>query len=441
MRRQHQFYHETYRMLGCLWTWTYVLAASFILVISLASFTTAAIQPIESEIGHPSKTQERICLSLRVLSIEAKKIPLRKEVENLAGIGWLEGFVVDPDNRDVILIGRLTPKWPALRMDDLVVNMRNIWKKEPYPYCSLDPWPKNVLELNRLASKAGNVTSVDQMHRFFKQLKEAWGPQRVVVGGVPMNSRHAHVMIDADYHMKKVSQGLVQLAGIRSGIDIVLDEAKRQIDKTGKIPPLGMSMSRFWFHVGKGEPTYQESEGIICLDRCSVVVLTEKQQSTVDGALYDSDEDDPQASVFAQELSERFQKVATVVPEYAELENLFRLSAVLRAMLFRDAVDRARLDLGFFLEDYKYMSETAMPPSLTGLANSKEVQGQVKQGGSLYQYVLFPIACGGVSMEINIDSRNFAKTKQVQLDKLMKSVISSRPGIETLSWHLPVPSE
>ena len=440
MRRQRQFYHETYRMLGCLRTWSYMLAASFILVMLFAPFTAAA-QPVESEIDHPSMAWERICLSMRVLSMEARKEPLRKEVESLAGIGWLEGFVIDPDNRDVILIGRRTPKRPTLHMDDLVVNMRNVWNREPDPYCSLDPRHEDVRKLNQLASQAGIVTSVDQMYRFFNRLKEAWGPQSVVVGGVPRNSRNENVMIDADYHMKKVSQGLVQLPGIRSCLDIVLDEAKRQVAYTGQIPPLGMSMSRFWFHVGNGEPIYQESEQIVCLDRCSVVVLTEKQLSTVDGTLYDAVEDDPHANAFAQELSERFQKAATLVPEYAELENLFRLSAVLRAMRFRDAADRARFDLGFFLKNYKYQSETTMLPSLTGLANSKEVQGQVKQGGFLYQYVLFPIACGGVSMEITIDERRFAQTKSKQLDQLREAVIGSRPSPGTLFWPLSLDSK
>jgi len=375
------------------------------------------------------------------MALEAGKVPLRKEVENLAGIGWLEGFVVDPDNRDVILIGRPMPNWPTLHIDDLVVNMRNVWNRKDHPYCSLDPRPEDVRKLNELASQAGIVTSVDQMHGFFNRLKEAWGSQTVVVGGVPRNSRHAHVMIDADYHMKKVSQGLVQVDGIRSCLGIVLDAAKRQVDKTGRVPPLGMSMSRFWFHVGKGEPTYQESKGIVCLEKCSVVVLTEKQRSTADGVLYDSGEDDPYANTFAQELSDRFQNAATIVPEYANLENLFRLSAVLRAMRLRDAANQARLDLGFWLKDYRYKRKSAMPPSLRGLANSKEARGEFTQGGFLYQYVLFPMACGGVSMEINLDEHRFAATKGEQMNQLRELVITSRPSPGALSWQLPSTSK
>lgn len=248
-------------------------------------------------------------------------------------------------------------------------------------------------------------------------------------------------MIDADYHMKKVSQGLVQVDGIRSCLDIVLDEAKRQVVMTGRIPPLGMSMSRFWFHVGKGEPTYQESKGIVCLEKCSVVVLTEKQRSSADGMLYDSGEDDPHANAFAQELSDRFQTAATIVAEYANLENLFRLSAVLRAMHLRDAVNQARLDLGFWLKEYKYRAESAMPTSLRGLANSKEARGEFTKGEFLYQYVLFPMACGGVSMEINLDEHRFATTKGEQIYQLRELAISSRPHPDVLSWQLPSTAE
>ena len=82
-----------------------------------------------------------------------------------------------------------------------------------------------------------------------------------------------------------------------------------------------------------------------------------------------------------------------------------------------------------------------MPPSLPGLANSKEDRGQITQGGLLYQYVLFPMACGGVSMEINLDERRFAATKEEQMKQLRELVIRSRPSPGALSWQLPSTSK
>jgi hypothetical protein len=386
---------------------------------------------------HPSSSEEKICLSLRVLSSEAAKKPLSNKAMTLAGIGWLEGFVIDSNNHDIILIGRYAPNWPTLHIDDLVVNMRNVWHGESYPYCSLDPRPQDVMNLNQLASRTGMITSMEQMHGFFKQLQEAWGPQTVVVGGVPRTSRHAHIMIDADYHMKKLSQGIVEIPPIRSCLDIVIDDAQKRLDNTGQIPALGMSMSRFWFHIGKGEPTYQQGDGIICLEKCSVIVLTEKQRMAVDGTLSDDyGQDDPHAGIFARQLSDNFQQAALQVPEYADLENLFRLNAILKAMQLYNAVDQANLNLSFYLREYVCQKDAPMPDSLPGLANFKQAEGQLMQGSLLYQYVLFPISCGGVSMEIAVGDKQFSKTDTARLNQLRKTVLQARPTAHTLSWRI-----
>ena len=68
---------------------------------------------------------------------------------------------------------------------------------------------------------------------FFEVLREAVGPQKVLVGGVPTNSRHGHVMIDADYHMKRVSQGHVKVPDVTSAIDLSLNSDKAALLKYG----------------------------------------------------------------------------------------------------------------------------------------------------------------------------------------------------------------
>ncbi len=420
-----------------LWLTNFTLAFFLIAAFSCASDTP--VSPAPPSAVHPSKYEEHISLSLRALALEAQKSPMRPEVATLAGIGQLDGFVVEQDNADVILIGWRSETWPALHLDDLAVNIRNIWNDEPQPYCSLDPRQEDVLKINRLTSEAGPMTHVGDMDRFFARLEKAQGPQTVVVGGVPKNSRHAHVMIDADYHMKKLSQGLVRVDAIPSCINLVMNAAEESIRTKGDVPALGMSMSRFWFHIGKDEPTFQqnESENIVCLDRCSVVVLTEKQRAAADGSLYDSGGDDPHAQAFARELSDHYHEAAAQVREYADLENIFRLSVLLKAMHKQNAASKAGLDLAFFLEGYACQMETPMPSSMPGLANSKKAQGTLTKGATMYEYVLFPIVCGGVSMETPITSRQFSNNNSTRLDQLYQAVIRSRPSRDALCWSLP----
>jgi hypothetical protein len=396
--------------------------------------------PVTAKESH--ETEEQICLSLRVLAREAETDlvsgrPLRKEVESLAGISWLEGFVVDLESPDIILIGQCCEKRPLLHLDDLVVNMRNIWSSNVYPYCSLDPQPKNVVKINGILSGSGKVENVNQMHQLFSELQSNWGPQTVVVGGVPVNSRHAHVMIDSDYHMKQVSQGLANITVIPSCLDIAINEANSAIQERTDIPASAMSMSRFWFHIGEGDPKFTESNGIVCLDKCSVIVLTERQRATADGQLYDSGGDDHIAKAFAQEFSSRFAEAANTVPVYADLENLYRLIALLKAIYANNEVKKGGIDLQFFMKRYKYQKETPMPSTMPGLANYKKLQQTLTTGDAIYEYVFFPMVCGGVSMEIEVNSEKFTKENVAQLDQLRLAVIKVRPNTESLYWPLP----
>lgn len=405
--------------------------------ISLAlTFTLASV--LLCGIVAPASAGERINLSLRVLALEARQRPEQPDVATLAGISRLEGYVIVPEDGDVILMGERLVGRPTLHLDDLAVNIRNAWSAEPQPYCSLDPRPQDVLALNRLLSSGEVMTSVADMENYFARLKEGWGPQMVVVGGVPPDSRHAHVMIDADYHMKKLSQGLAHVDGVPSCIDLYIRDAENDIRRGDRSPGSGMSMSRFWFHLAKGAPSFQanNAQTIVCLENCAVVVLTEAQRAAADGSLFDSGGDDPQAKAFASELSAHLEKAARQVTEYAELDNLFRLNVLVQAMNNQSAPEKAGLDLDFFMREYECRMKKPMPPSLPGLANSRTARVSFTPGNSTREYILFPMVCGGVSMESDA-SAEFGRAHAPQLEHLRQAVLASRPNRDTLCWPLP----
>jgi hypothetical protein len=392
------------------------------------SETAAEIDGEGANLTHPSNSDERICLSLRVLAELAKIDPSREDVETLAGIGWIEGYVVDPEAGDVILIGRLSTGWPSLHLDDLAVNLRRIARGDVYPHCSLDPLPEDVLRLNALLADDRKVDGAEGMRRFHKEVRQIWGQQTVVVGGVPRNSRHAHVMLDADYHMKKLSQGIVAVEGVRSTLEIIADQSRDALERTGRIPDIGASMSRFWFHVADGHPAFVYGDGIVRLDSCSVEVMTERQRADVDGVLYDSGEDDPISQAFATQLSENYKLASTQVRDYADLENLFRLVAILGCIHLLNAEEEVGLDLGFLRNEYEYQREASMPASLPGQTNYDEIY-------LTDAIILLPMACGGVSMEMHIDSSSVSSGDHtVPIDQLRDAVVLARPDQESLYW-------
>ena len=172
------------------------------------------------------------------------------------------------------------------------------------PYCSLEPQPGDVADVHEMATGQKNLKTLDDWRQVVKQVEDHWGPQTIEIRGVPRDSRHAHMMLEADYHMKKVSLGLADFAGISSYLDRHISAMESQL--TSGVDPAGSSVSmvRFWFHTRQGFPTYGEEADIVFLEACPMDVLTEKQNADSGGALSDSDQDDLHAISFAREFSQ-----------------------------------------------------------------------------------------------------------------------------------------
>lgn len=382
---------------------------------------------------------ERVCLSLRTLAKQASagtdaRVPLPTIVESMSGIGYVEGYVVDESGpEDVVLFGRRIKGRPSLHLDDLVVNMRNIAADGVYPHCSLDPLPKNVRAMQTLCADPPAIRSLDDVPLMVERLRSTLGPQQTRVGGVPRNSRLAHVMIDADYHMKKVSQGLVSLPQVDSYLDVALKRLKESVAAGRAAPSGAVGMARFWFHVGRNAPTYQEDNGIVLLSHCPVVVLTEKQMADPTGDLRDAGHADPNATAFSETMSRHFARLTSLVPVYAELENLFRLRALLLAMNHRAALKDCGLAPSSYLDGYAARKESALRPEFPALAN--HLTGSDRTATRVLYF--FPIVCGGVGMDMTVRKESFRKTSSDRLLTVRRKILLSRPSPASLSWVLP----
>lgn len=385
---------------------------------------------------------QRVCLSMRSLSNEVNKAisdnsPLTDVMKNLNGIGYLEGFIIDPDMNDIILVGQRSETRPSLRLDDLVLNLRKGDGFRQYAYCSLDPLPSDVESLESLFRSVGSANSKDEMKRMYENLQSNMGPQQVVVDGVPENSRYAHIMINADYHMKKMSQGHITHPGVTSYLEMCMNQIKSP--QTGVRSPLySGGMSRFWFSVDEIGPSFVVGDNIVWLENCPIVLLTEKQNSTAEGQLYDVDTDDPLAIEFARSFTTKFPELANEIPEYADLENLYRLEAVLRSLKMHKLTSKTGINFNSFIPGYAYLDEEVMPSSLPGLTNCMNRSQQSRKGNMIYEEYYLAMVCGGVLMRIPILRNSFYKTNNSKLVDFKTNALKARPSVDALSWVVPV---
>ena len=397
-------------------------------------------------LGTAESDETRVCLSLRVLSTRvtdalASNRPIPDECLNLAGLSYVEGYLIDQESpKDVILYGLRSKKRPGLSLDDLIVNIRAVVNAE-HPYCSLDPTRESTIALQRLFASSEEMNSLEDMKALFEKVKSTVGPQETLIGGVPRNSRHAHVMIEADYHMKRVSQGHITIDDVKSCLDRSLSEAAGMIKKGEPSPAAGVSMARFWFHIEDGAPTFQEGTNIVAIEDCNVVILTEKQKATASGELVDVlNEDDHQAMAFAREMSDYLSTLDPVaVPIYADLIQLYRLRALLLSMEFKDAFESIGWSFATFCRKYKYQNDKLMPPSLPGLANYKEWTYEASRGPTVYQYMLFPIVCGGVGQDMTVEKESFREQFASRLFSFCIVAILERPSQDVLAWEVQAP--
>lgn len=349
-----------------------------------------------------------------------------EDMNNLYGMSWLEGFVLNREINDIILVGKRDISRPTLHAEDLFINFQNVLDSATAPYCSLDPLPEKVKQLEQVL----NDRAAD-FEQTIIRARAAIGDQMVLIGGVPLNSRHAKIMIYADYDMKKISQGSLKVPGIRSCIDIVKSDTVEEL----KDEP---TMSRFWLHIkenksGEVYPSFLESDGIVFIDKCPVVVLTESQISDKFGNLRDDSLKDITARTFASEMSHSYNILSREVPLFAELENLFRLQACIRAMQYKQAFEVTRFDLelilGFYLRPGNNIEE-----SLPGLVNYAITQKVTpNQKGELTEQKLFIVA-GGVSQDMTIGSKNFIKDRLMRATHL--TILHSQISSDTTHWRV-----
>jgi hypothetical protein len=373
----------------------------------LTSVLLAGCGPTEVELEQLDG--ECRCLSLRVLTetvAEAQKAgrPIPAEALNLGGLGMLEGYYIDDENADVVLVGRSSDR-QLLHLDDLALALR-ILDGGQDPSCSLDPMKDGVLNMNKVMSEPVDISDEAQLADFVARLQEATGPQEVVVEGVPLNSRWAWVMIQADYEMKKIGQGYRAVQGVQSSLDMKLEKAMKQRAR-GKKPRSGGGMSRYWFHLAE-DPRFYRSDDIVFLEDCEVIILTEAQAASADGQLSDSGGKDKAARAWAAQFD--VDLVGGEVLECAQLQALFRLLAVAKVMDLDRALEKVDLDLSFFSDGYALKDNRDMPPSLPGLANAKVAQHEDEEA----IYYEAGIVCGGVSMDAPVKKKNILSNEMTR---------------------------
>jgi hypothetical protein len=330
----------------------------------------AKADPVE-----PAAVRRVSLKGLMVAIDEAAGGPLSADVVFLAGLQRVTHVFVDPEGHDIVLAGPAeaiaidaagnavgeTSHRPPLQLEDLITALRAIDAARAGGIrCSIDPTPDGLTRLQALMrSQRGLGANPDATLR---RMEEALGPQVVSVGGVPADTRFAHVLVAADYRMKRIGMGL-EPSGV-TGLP----------SYTAMVPAGGTAaaLPRFWL-----EPTYEPlsrdpDELAWQINGRAMTCLTESDLLAKEGVKRGQGAADGIAKKWCAAMTTHYDTLATHEPVFADLVNCIDLAVVAALIEGRQLDRRAGLDLAPLLDAEKlpvpaYRVATTVPTVATKL--------------------------------------------------------------------------
>lgn len=289
-----------------------------------------------------------------VRSLQANGQPAGPELVYLGGLTSVEMVLVDPEQHDIVLVGPAeTPVvgpqgtvvggetgQPLLVLEDFVMALRSIdAARSAGMSCSIDPTPEGIARLQALLRSQGSVRGNPEA--LLRNMEAAVGPQTVTIGGVAAESRFAHVLLAADYRMKRIGMGF-DPSGIQE-----LPSYLSMLPASGATA----AMPRFWLEA-KYDPIQRDPEELAWkLSGGRMVCMTENEMANASGERTRRGQVDPLAKKWCDLMTEHYTKLATVQPIFAELQNCIDLAVVATLIHSRQLDQRAGLDLSLLTDN------------------------------------------------------------------------------------------
>lgn len=338
------------------------------------------------------------CVSLRGVAdqIARRRLsgqPIDDELRNLAGISRVRYVVIDSKIQDVILVGPVggiqsKGGWmldsrtgaAAIRVDYLAACLTAVISRQPLG-CSIDPTPHSLGAAAEVAAAIRDGRVAEGIAD--EALKEALGDQMVRVFGVAADTPIAHLMVQADRHMKRLSLGLESMP---QGVDNYLDVVARHIRKG---PPDGQLL-RLWFTANSIAVRGSSDSRVFELSGRPMKLQSETQQAGATGDRLAS-ADDVRLVDFVDGFNRNLDEISRKYPTYCALQSVYHAAAVAELIHRTDSHTNLNQWLGPLLMDDPLAGTLHAPKRVASIA----VGHTIRQGSKRHFVVL---ASGGVML-------------------------------------------
>tara|TARA_R110002049_G_scaffold309268_1_gene519507 strand:- start:8355 stop:9761 length:1407 start_codon:yes stop_codon:yes gene_type:complete len=285
--------------------------------------------------------------------------PLPESISFLAGLQRVQYVFVDKENQDIVIAGPAEP-WKLLndgsvvgtvtggavmQLDDLIVAMQSVeTARNGGISCSIEPTDEGRQRLQQLLRRI-KLQSGQNPSIYEESMKQAFGPQMIQLAGVQADTHFARTLVAADYEMKRIAMGIV--ASPIKQLPSYLQMAKNARHNANQNP-------RWW--MACNYDTLRKSEDGMAWKLSGQGVKTETEQDVIgkDGSVKGAANSDKTAALWAQKMTEQFDRLSKEMPVFADLRNVIDLTVVATLITQERLDQKAGIDLSVLREKSDY---------------------------------------------------------------------------------------
>ena len=183
------------------------------------------------------------------------------------------------------------------------------------------------------------------------QVEQAMGQQTINLTGVPADSRFSHVLVAADYKMKRLSMGL-EPSPIKNFPSFMEMVQKSNVKNMTAAP-------RFWMECNYDPIAKSEDGNVWQIRGTGVRTLTEESKFEKSGKRSTTGKQNRFAAKWAESMTERFEELSQAEPAFRELRNVMDLSVVAAIIKREQLNDKVGLEIPAILG----LTDAALTPS------------------------------------------------------------------------------
>lgn len=329
------------------------------------------------------------CISLKkvqeaVMESAATGNPLSEELLVLAGLTRVEYVFVYPERQDIVIAGPSEP-WtvgpygsmvgaksgrPIVLLEDLLTAFRYVSSaRQGGVSVSIEPSEQGVAQLQQMIARIGSNPNPSQL---VPMLADAFGPQRVILQGIPSESHMARVLLAADYRMKLYGMNLAEAPV--EGLPSYLEMIRNRTSSSSQL------QSRWWMACDYNAISHSRNLLSWRISGRGIKTLTEQEMVDADGQVTQTGKVDAAAKKWADLFTKKLDELAVKDTAFGDLRNVMDLCVVAALIEAQNLESLSACDLSGILGDTSKVEtpKLAFPQSLSPqISLVQSVQGML----------------------------------------------------------------